>query len=75
MKGGFVVTLIGMLLGSIAAYWLMRLISSHLFEVKPTDPMTFFCVAVLLMGVAMLACYLPARRAARQDPTVALRCD
>ncbi len=75
MKGGFWLTLAGILLGSIAAYWLTRVLSSHLYEVKPNDPLTFVCVAIVLMGVAMVACYLPARRAASQDPMAALRCE
>jgi putative ABC transport system permease protein len=75
MKGGFLLTVTGIVFGSIAAYWLTQLISNHLFEVKPTDPLTFACVAIVLMSVAMVACYLPARRAARQDPMEALRCD
>jgi putative ABC transport system permease protein len=75
MKGGFWLTLAGILLGSIAAYWLTRVLSSHLYEVEPNDPLTFVCVAIVLMGVAMVACYLPARRAASQDPMAALRCE
>jgi ABC-type lipoprotein release transport system permease subunit len=48
---------------------------SLLFEVRPTDPMTFTVIALLLIAVALLACWIPARRAARVDPMVALRCD
>jgi putative ABC transport system permease protein len=75
LKGGFLLTSIGIVLDSIAAHWLTQLISNHVFEVKPTDPLTFACVAIMLMTVAMVPCYLPARRAARQDPMEALRCD
>lgn len=63
---------------AIAAYrWadgsLMQLMSSMLFGVRPTDPITFSAVAALLCAIALLSCYLPARRAAKVDPMVALR--
>jgi len=49
------------------------IMTNFLYEVRPTDPMTFACVSALLLGVALLACWLPARRAAKVDPMEALR--
>ena len=66
-------TLIGAVLGLVAALALTRWMASLLFEVKPTDPATFAAVAAILCAIAMFACYLPARRAMRLDPVVALR--
>jgi len=66
-------TLIGIAIGAAAALVLTRLMSSMLFEVKPTDPLTFAGVAILLCLIALLACYIPARRAASVDPLQALR--
>jgi putative ABC transport system permease protein len=70
---GTQLTALGIFLGVAAALGLTRLLSSLLFDVRPQDPLTFAAVAVLLAGVAMLATYLPARRAARVDPMEALR--
>lgn len=70
---GVRLTLIGIAIGAAAALVLTRLMSSMLFEVKPTDPLTFAGVAILLCLIALLACYIPARRAASVDPLQALR--
>lgn len=66
---------VGLALGLVVAFYLSRFMSSLLFEVKPTDPLTYFGVTGLLAVVALLASWLPARRAAKVDPIVALRCE
>ena len=66
-------TLIGVAIGVALALGVARLISNFLFGVKPTDPLTYAAVAVGLSAVALLACYIPARRAMKVDPLVALR--
>ncbi|MGA3042462.1 MAG: FtsX-like permease family protein, partial [Bryobacteraceae bacterium] len=64
---------VGILAGLTAAYGLTRFLASLLFSVKPTDPVVFGSVTLLFTAVAFLASYLPARRALRVDPVVALR--
>lgn len=64
---------IGVAVGVGLAMAVARLISTVLFGVTPTDPLTYVAMAVALAGVAMLACYIPARRAVKVDPIVALR--
>jgi len=73
LRQGLRLTLIGMGLGLVASVFLTRVLSSMLFTVGPTDPQTFMAVALLLAGVALAACLIPARRAAKVDPMVALR--
>jgi putative ABC transport system permease protein len=72
-KLGLKLTLIGVAVGIGLAIGLTRLIGGFLVGVKPIDPVTYAVVAVVLVGVALLACYLPARRASNVDPIVALR--
>ena len=73
LRQGMLVTLVGLVVGVAASLLLTRLMAGLLFEVTPTDPITFVSVSVILAGVALGACFVPARRAARVDPMVALR--
>jgi predicted permease len=75
VRQGLVLTFIGVALGLCAAFGVMRLMSSLLFDVNPTDPFTYGAVSVGLLATAALACYLPSRRAASIDPVDALRAE
>src|ERR1700720_2541574 len=70
---GMILALIGGLIGLIGAAALTRLMRGWLYEVSATDPATFVAVAAVLILVAVLACYIPARRATKVDPVVSLR--
>ena len=72
---GVTLATIGAIAGVATAFWLTRAMETLLFSVSRTDPLTFFGVPLALMTVALLACYIPARRAMRVDPVVALRGD
>jgi hypothetical protein len=72
---GMWLTLLGIVLGLLAAATLTRLMESLLFGTTPTDPLTFGGIALLLAVVSLLACWIPARRATKVDPMIALRCD
>lgn len=73
LRQGLALALAGIGVGTLAAIFLTRLLGSLLFEVKPSDPLTFVVVASVLCAVSLLACWVPARRAAKVDPLDALR--
>ena len=73
VRQGLALVLAGAIIGIAGGLALMRFLSSLLYGVTPTDPLTFISVSLVLIAVALLACYIPARRAAKVDPMVALR--
>jgi putative ABC transport system permease protein len=73
LQQGAVIVAAGLALGILLAMVMARLVGNFLTGVSPFDPLTYACVSVALTVVAMLACYIPARRATRVDPMVALR--
>jgi putative ABC transport system permease protein len=75
LGGGLRLAVAGALLGALGAYWTNRVLASELYEVSPTDPRVFAVVVLLLTAVVLLATWLPARRAARVDPVIALRAE
>ncbi len=73
LKQGMILVAIGLLVGSVIAFSVGRLLQSQLLGINASDPLTFISVVVLLVAVALLACFLPARRATKVDPMLALR--
>jgi putative ABC transport system permease protein len=73
VQQGMKMTVIGLVLGLVGAFLLSRVLIGMLYGVSPTDPLTFTGVSIVLLTVALLACLIPARRATRVDPIVALR--
>ncbi len=73
VRQGMVVSAGGVILGVLGAVAATRLISSWLYGIEATDPVTFAGVSLVLVGITLLATYVPARRAARVDPLIALR--
>jgi len=73
VRQGLALALLGCVLGLAGALALARLVASLLYNVKANDPLTFAATALILLGVALLACLIPARRAAKVDPMEALR--
>jgi putative ABC transport system permease protein len=73
LRHGLILNGVSLLLGLAASWGLTRLMSTLLFGVQPTDPATFVSTAVMTTALALIACYVPARRAAKIDPIVALR--
>jgi len=70
---GIALAAIGVAIGTAASFGVTRFLGSMLYDVKPSDPLTLVSVTALLLLVALAACYIPARRATRVDPLVALR--
>jgi putative ABC transport system permease protein len=75
LREGLRLTAVGVVVGLAGALVLTRVLANFLYGISPTDPLTFLCTSLLLTGVALLAGYIPARRAAKIDPMVALRCE
>ncbi|MGH9853294.1 MAG: FtsX-like permease family protein, partial [Blastocatellia bacterium] len=72
---GMLLASIGAAGGLVAAFGLARYLETMLFQIRPTDALAFTVAPVLLLCVALLACYVPARRAMKVDPMIALRCE
>jgi putative ABC transport system permease protein len=75
IRQGMTLVLIGVAVGLACAFALSRIMSNLMFDITVTDPATYAFIALLLTAVSLLACYIPARRATRVDPMIALRYD
>jgi putative ABC transport system permease protein len=75
LREGIIVTIVGLAIGVAGAFGLTRFISGQLFGVKPMDPITIASAAVVLIVIALFACYIPARRATKLDPVTVLRAE
>jgi putative ABC transport system permease protein len=73
LRHGMLLAIIGVSIGALGALGLTRFLRSMLFEIEPSDLVTLVCVAVSLIAATLAACYIPARRAAKTDPIMALR--
>ena len=75
VRQGMTMAVLGLGIGLVGAFFVSRLLRGMLFGVSPTDPLTFVGVSFVLLLVSMLACLIPARRATRVDPIIALRAE
>ena len=75
VQQGMKITVLGLALGLVGAFFVSRVLIGMLYGISPTDPLTFTGVSIVLLVVALVACLLPARRATRVDPIVALRAE
>jgi ABC-type antimicrobial peptide transport system permease subunit len=73
VRRGIVLALVGAVSGIAIALGVTRYLASLLYGIRPADPVTFIVIAILLVAVALVACFIPARRATRVDPITALR--
>jgi putative ABC transport system permease protein len=75
LRQGLSITMLGVAVGIVTALALSRVMAGYVYGIRATDPLTFAAAALVLIGVSLLACYVPARRATRVDPIMALRCE